>query len=171
MRRVDDEDVVAGGDQRLRALESVVPDPDHRSDAQASLRVLSCMGIADAILDVLDRDQPLELKVLVDDQKLFDPVAAQDVFRLFDGRPDRCGHDSLFGYRGVNRLIEIVEETDIAIREDSDETPVFGYRYSGDVLTRLRLRPTSCRVSQRRSIEVSGLWLREQERSGETDSA
>ncbi len=77
VRRVDDEHVDAGVDERLRALERVGPDADRGADAQPALLVLRRLRELDLLLDVLDRDQAAQPAVAVDDRQLLDLVAVR----------------------------------------------------------------------------------------------
>ena len=86
---VDDEDVDLGVDERGGALERVRPDSDGGADPQAPLVVLRRVRILDPLRDVLDRDQPLEQPVGVDDGELLDLVAVEDRLGLLERRADR----------------------------------------------------------------------------------
>ena len=86
MGGIDDEHVDTGRDERLRPLDRVLGHADRRAAAQAAERVLARVRVLDALLDVLDRDQPLQPEVLVDDQQLFDLVLMQERSRLIERR-------------------------------------------------------------------------------------
>ena len=60
VRRVDDEDVDVGRDERLRAFDRVAADADRGADAQPAALVLARVRVLDLLLDVLDGDQALE---------------------------------------------------------------------------------------------------------------
>ena len=60
VRRVDDEDVHLGVDERGRALERVGPDADRRAHSQPALLVLRRVRVLDPLRDVLDGDEALE---------------------------------------------------------------------------------------------------------------
>ena len=93
VRRVDDEHVDAGLDERLRALERVGPDADRGADAQPPLLVLRRLRELDLLLDVLDGDQPAQPAVGVDDRELLDLVAVEDLLGLGERRADRRGDE------------------------------------------------------------------------------
>ena len=82
VRGVDDEQVDAGIDQPLGALEAVVADAGRGGDAQAALRVLGGVRVELRLLDVLDGDQPDAIAVGVDDQQLLDAVLVQQALGL-----------------------------------------------------------------------------------------
>ena len=71
---VDHEHVDAGVDQALGPLQRVGPDADRGADPQATLVVLGRVRVLDLLLDVLDRDEPLEEPLVVDDRQLLDAV-------------------------------------------------------------------------------------------------
>ena len=124
VRRVHDEDVHLGVDERRSPLERVRPDPDRRAHAQAALVVLRRVGVLDLLRDVLDGDEALEPSVGVDDRELLDLVAMEDRLGLLERRADRRGdevaarHERRDGLRGVGL------EAEVAVREDADEDTV-----------------------------------------------
>ena len=88
VRGVDDEDVDLRVDERGSALERVRPDAHRRADPQPALVVLRRVRVLDPLRDVLDRDEPLEPPVAVDDGELLDLVAMEDRLRLLERRAD-----------------------------------------------------------------------------------
>ena len=82
VRRVDDEHIGAGGDECLRALDRVGADADGGADAQPAALVLRRVRVLDLLLNVLDRDEPAQLAVGIDDRQLLDLVAVQDLLGL-----------------------------------------------------------------------------------------
>ena len=72
VRGVDDDDVDAGIDQQLGAMQAVLADAGRRGGAQAALLVLAGAGELVGLLDVLDRDQADAAIVGVDHQQLLD---------------------------------------------------------------------------------------------------
>ncbi len=57
MRGIDDDQVDAGVDQALGALDAVIADADGGGDAQAALRILGGIRVELRLFDVLDGDQ------------------------------------------------------------------------------------------------------------------
>ena len=94
VRRVDDERVDLGVDERVGALERVGADADGRGDAQAAAVVLRRERVRLPLRDVLDGDQALEPAVDVDDRELLDAVPAEDRLRLLERRADRRGDEA-----------------------------------------------------------------------------
>ena len=82
VRGVDDQQVDAGLDQPLGALETVVADAGRRGDAQPSLGVLGGIRIELRLLDVLDGDQPDAVAGGIDDQQLLDAALVQQPLGL-----------------------------------------------------------------------------------------
>ena len=87
---VDDEQVDAGIDQPLGALETVVADAGGGGDAQAALRVLGGVRVELRLLDVLDGDQADAIAFGVDDQQLLDAVLVQQALGLVLARRFPC---------------------------------------------------------------------------------
>ena len=121
VRRVDDEDVDLGVDERRRALQRVRPDADGGADAQATLVVLRRVRVLDPLRDVLDGDEALEAPVRVDDRELLDLVAVEDRLGLLERRPDRSGHEVSAGHQRRDGLRRVRLEAEVAVREDADE--------------------------------------------------
>ena len=77
-------------DERLDPLLDVVADADGGRAAQPPGVVAGGVGELLALLDVLDRDQPGEAAVVVDERQLLDAVALQDRLGLVERRADRA---------------------------------------------------------------------------------
>ena len=88
VRRVDDDDVDLGGDERGDALHRVGRPADGSAREQAAVFIARGVGVLDALFDVLDGDQALEVALFVDDGQLFDAVLAQNFLRLFERGAD-----------------------------------------------------------------------------------
>ena len=82
VRGVDHDEIDAGLDQPLGALEALVADRGGGGDAQPALLVLAGIRIGDRLLDVLDGDQPDAAILLVDHQQLLDAVLMQQALGL-----------------------------------------------------------------------------------------
>ncbi len=136
VRAVDHQRVGAGLDQLGGALEVVARRPDRRRHAQAAQLVLARVGVADALLDVLDRDQPLERPVRVHHRELLDAVAVEDVARLLERGADRRGDQPLAGHDLVGAPLHAVLEAQVAVGEDADQPAVLGDRHARDVVAR-----------------------------------
>src|SRR5215211_5376535 len=110
MRRVDDEDVDIGPDERAGPLERVRPDTDRGADAEATVAVLGRVRVLDLLLDVLDRDEPLEHAVGIDDRQLLDLVAMEDAGGLLEGGADGCRDERSGRHEGRDGLRHVVLE-------------------------------------------------------------
>ena len=84
MRRIDSDQIDAGSHQRLDPLFPVGAHTHRRADAQTTPLVFAGIRILNFLLDVLDRDQSLELEVVVHHQELLDPVLMQNLFGLIE---------------------------------------------------------------------------------------
>jgi hypothetical protein len=91
VRRVHDDDVDAGRDQRLATRSSVSPPvPTAAATLQRAALVLAGAREVGGLLEVLGRDHALEAEILVDDQHLLDAVLVQQLQHLFLGRRPRA---------------------------------------------------------------------------------
>ena len=86
VRRVDDDDVHARGDQRFDALVGVAAGADRRADAQPAELVLARERMLGRLQDVLDRDEPAQLHVAVDDEHALEPVLVHQRLRASRAR-------------------------------------------------------------------------------------
>ena len=77
--RVDDDDVDMRSHQGSGTFGRIARDPDSGADAQPAESVLAGIRILDLLLDILDRDQPLELEIAIDDEQLLDFVTVKDL--------------------------------------------------------------------------------------------
>ena len=145
----------------ISALDRGGPDADRSGDAKPPLLVLGRVRVVDALLDVLDGDQALQPPVRVDDRELLDAVLAEDRLRLVERRPDRRGDQVRGGHQRAHRHVGLVAETEVAIREDPDQSPLDVHdRYAGDpvALHQLeRLRHARLRAERDRLANHPGL--------------
>ena len=126
MSSVDGQDVYAGFDQLRRALQVIARRADGRGASQTAQAVFRSVRIFDRLLNVFDRDQALEVVVLVDDQQLLNSVFLQDAFGLAQRGADRNGNQVLPGHHFRDRQIEPRLEAQVAVGQDADEPPLFG---------------------------------------------
>ena len=102
---VDDEHVDVLLDEGLGTLERVLADADGGGDPEPPLLVLRGERILDALLDVLDRDQALQVAAAVDDRELLDLVPVEDRPRVVERRPDRNGDQPFARHQVRDRLL------------------------------------------------------------------
>ena len=82
----------------------------------------------DPLFDVLNRDEALELKAVVDDQQLFNPVLMQNLASLVQGRAFRGG-DQVFSRHDLrNFQIHPIFKTKVPVRDDPDEFALLSHR-------------------------------------------
>ena len=87
VRGVDHEDIDVRGDQCGGPIKRVLADADGCADPQPPQTVFAGIRVLDDLLDVLDRDQPLEHVTVIDHEQLLDFVAMQNLARLLERRP------------------------------------------------------------------------------------
>ena len=80
--------------------------------------------VLDALRDVLDRDQPAQDAVRVDDRQLLDLVAVEDLLGLLERRPDRRRDEVPRGHQLGDAARRVLLEAEVAVREDADEAAV-----------------------------------------------
>src|SRR5690349_4792259 len=121
MRRVHDDDVAPGIDQRLRAGAGIGCPAHGSRDAQPAMLVLVGVGVLPAFEDVLDGDQALEEALLIDDRQLFDAVFRENALGFIERCADRRRDQLLLGHDVPNRPVELPLELEIAIGDDADQ--------------------------------------------------
>ena len=84
MGGIDGDQVDTRSNQRFDPLFPIRTDAHRGADAQPAALVFRGVGKLNLLFDVLDRDQALELKAVVNDQKFFDAVLVQQFFRLIE---------------------------------------------------------------------------------------
>ena len=84
VRGIDRQHVHFSAHQFLRALQEIARRAERRAHAQAALRVLGGVRIFQLLLNVLDRDQALQVVVIVHHQQLFHAMRVQDRFGFFE---------------------------------------------------------------------------------------
>ena len=135
VRRVDDDDVDAGVEQRLGPGKAGLADAGRAGDAQAAVLVLAGLGIGARLLDVLDSDQTDTATVIVDHEQLLDAVLVEQLGRI--GHADALAR----GYQVTRHqlshgLVGLAGEAHVAVRQDADEPLAFAVddRDAGDRL-------------------------------------
>ena len=131
---VDDNHVDSGPDQSFEPFFAVIADPDRRPHPQPSEVVLAGVGILADFFDVLDGDQPLEGKGVVDHQQLFDTMQVQVIFSLLQGRSRRHGDQLVLGHHVGDRLVQFGFETQVAIGQNTDQLAILGDGNPGDAV-------------------------------------
>ena len=82
--RIHSNHVYSSPDQCLHPLFTIRAYAHRRAYAQAPPIVFTGKRELGFLFYVLDCDQPLKVKFFIHHQKLFDPVAMQDLFRLIE---------------------------------------------------------------------------------------
>ena len=121
---VDHQHVDPGGDQTLGPREGVGPDADRGPHPQAALLVLRRVRVLGLLLDVLDRDEPLEEPLVVDDRQLLDAVLPEDVLRLLERGAERAGDERRPPHHVGDGLVDVVDEAQVAVGQQPDEPAV-----------------------------------------------
>ena len=77
MRRVHDDHVNTGGNQRCDAIVRVIARTDRGADAQCATAIFACARIVFRFLEILRRDHALELEIVANDEYFLDAVLVQ----------------------------------------------------------------------------------------------
>ena len=117
VRGVDHEHIHASRNERPGPLPIVAGRADRGRHAEATMLVLVRVRILSPLVDVLDRDQPAQRAIGIDDRQLLDAVLAQDPFGFVERRAGRRGDETAAGHRLAHRPIEIALELQVAVRE------------------------------------------------------
>src|SRR6266545_421821 len=131
VRRVDRDDVHPRLEERLDPGLPVDADADGGAAQKPAERVLRGVRVLLDLLDVLDRDEPLQLEGVVHDEQLLDAVGVKEVLRLVDRHPD-AGGDEVPRHHLLDALLEVLLEAQVAVREDADEPAPLDHRDAAD---------------------------------------
>src|SRR5256886_10934592 len=124
MRRVDDNGVHTGIDERLGAYDEITGASNCRRDAKSPVLVLVRVGVLSSLVNVFDRDQAAQRATLVHDGQLLDAVTRQNLFGLVERRADRRRHQPVTLHCFAQLSIEIALELQVAICNNADELSV-----------------------------------------------
>ena len=134
MRGVDGEHVGARLYQLRGALKKVARGADGSAHAQTAFFILAGAGVFQLLLDVLDRDQALQVVLIVDHQQLLHPVLVEDQFGLFKRRAHGDRDQVFLGHHLADGNVGAGFKAQIAIGEDSDQPLALRHRNAGDLV-------------------------------------
>ena len=138
VRGIDDDEIDAGVDQRLGALEALVADGGRGGDAQPALLVLAGVRVGDRLFDVLDGDQADAAIVVVDHQRASRCGAgAAAAWPRPGSTPSRTVTRLSLVISSATALARIGGEAHVAVGEDADQL--------AGLCRRRRPRPPGCR--------------------------
>ena len=113
-RRINEQRIRTGFDQRLAAINAIRPHTDCRTATQATIGVLRRLGESDALLDVRTSDQPRQFSIRINERKFLNPVLVQNPTRFFQTGGRRCSDQTLFGRHHIgDRRIGAIQITHI----------------------------------------------------------
>jgi len=112
-----------------------IPAGAHRCPhSQTAELILAGVGVFDDLHDVLDRDEPPQLALLIHHQEFFNPVLVEQSLGFFEGDPERSCNQVLlchdFGYPEVH----IGFEAQVAVGDDADQLPALHHRHPRDAI-------------------------------------
>ena len=121
MSGINDDDIAAGIDQALSALDTVITRGDGSGDAETALGVLGGMRVELRLLNVLDGDQTDAAAFVIDHQQLLDAVRMQQAlgFLLVDTILDR--HEVFAGHQFVDLLARVRRKAHVAVGQNTDK--------------------------------------------------
>ncbi len=137
---VDDDEVGARLDQGLGALVRVTGDADGRTDEEPAVLVLGGVRVLLGLDEVLDRDEALEDARVVDQRKLLDLVAAQQLHGVHARDADLARDQRHRGHDLAHLAAAVRLEGHVAVGDDAEELAGgVGDRDAGDAELRAKL--------------------------------
>jgi hypothetical protein len=121
VRGIDDDEVAARRDEKLRALEAFLADRRRRGDPEAAFGILARVRKPLGLLDVLDSDEADAPVVVIHDQELLDAVLMEKALCLDLLHVALDGDELVARHELGDRLVRIGGEPHVAIGEDADE--------------------------------------------------
>ena len=134
MRRVDGQHIHARPHQLRRPLQKIARRPDGSAHAQPALLVLAGVGIFQLLLDVLDRDQALQVVLIVDHQQLFHAVLVQDQLGLFERGAHRHGDQVFLGHHVADGNVGAGFKAQVAVGQNAHQPLALRHRHAGDLV-------------------------------------
>ena len=136
MGRIHDDDIGLLGPEFLCPFQVISFRADRRADAKPSLAILRRMRELAFLLDVLDRDEPLEHSSLAYNEELLDPVFMQQLLRVLQGGAHRHGDELFLGHHLADLQVVARFEAQVAVGENADQLAVLGHGDAGDPVAR-----------------------------------
>ena len=134
VRRIDGDDIHLLFDEGGDALHRIGGSADRRADEKTAVLISCRVGVLDALFDVLDRDEALQVPVFIDDGKLFDAVTAQNLLRIGKRGADGRRDEVFLRHHVFDGLIVVGLKAEIAVGEDADELAVAGDGHAADAV-------------------------------------
>ena len=118
--------------QSLYAVENICGDAECSSTEQTTLCILCRQRILDLLLNILDRDQTLEVEIIIDDRQFLNSCLCKDALCLHQSNAFLCSYKILGSHALTNLLAEILLELQITVGDDSHQLTSFCDRNTGD---------------------------------------
>ena len=129
---IDDDAVDLGSYKRFHALENIRCHADAGAAEKTAALILGRIRILDLLLDILDGDQTLEIKIIIDNREFLFTSLAENLLRFLD-RDAFLGRDQAFGRHALPDLLAVVLfEKHITVGENADQLLAFCDRHTGD---------------------------------------
>ena len=121
VRGVDHDQIDAGIDQALGALETGLADRGRGGNAKPALRVLAGQRMRDRLFHVLDGDQADAAILIVDHEQLFDAMLVQHPLGLVLADAFAHGDEIFVRHQFGDLLARIGRKPHVAVGEDADQ--------------------------------------------------
>ena len=132
VRRVDGQHVHARPHELRRAFQIVARGSYGSGHAQTAFFILAGVGVFQFFLDVLDRDQALQVVLIVNHQQLLHAVHMQYLFGLFKRGADGNGNQVLLGHHVADGDVGTGFKAQIAIGKNAHKPMTLRHRHAGD---------------------------------------
>ena len=118
--------------QRLHTIHHVLRDADSCTTEQTSLIILRGERILDLLLNILNRDQTLQIKVLVHNRKLLLAGLGENCLRLLQSNALRSSNKTFTRHAVRNLLTIIFFKLQVTVRDNANQLASTGNRHAGD---------------------------------------
>src|SRR4029077_7308499 len=132
MSRVNGDEVNPRAHERLHPLFPVRAHPHRCANPQSSALIFAGVRILDLLFYVFDGDQTFQLKGLVHDQQLLNPVLMQKLFRFVGVNAWSDGYQRILRHHIGDGPIKFFFEAQITMGQDTNQSSVFGNRNPRD---------------------------------------
>ena len=118
---IQNNNVNLGFCQSCHTIQNIGSNTNTCTAEQTSLCILCCKRIFDRLLNILDRDQALQIEVLINDRQLLFSCLCQNLLCFFQCDTFGSRNQTFTGHGFFNLLGKICLEFQVAVGNDADQ--------------------------------------------------
>ncbi len=135
MRGVDGQQVHLHANKFLGALKKIASSAYRCAGAQAALFIFGGVRVLDFLLNVLHRDEALQVVLVVHHQQLFDTVLMEDLLSLLQCGAHGDGDEIVLGHHVGDGQVISSFKAQITVGEDAHQLVILHHGDAGNAVT------------------------------------